>query len=427
MRSRWFDSSAGATLVVIGALLLVAGAVMSTSVQGLVQPMIALAFGGFVAVGELIRINLPGDRVTAPLGAAGALGYALLESFDGVPTQYDAMQVIAVVAVGMLVGTVPHVAVGQPPRLEAMARRILTTAFAAAIFRPLYTSGALDGLESPDWQLPAFMLVVVACSGFVDALLAALIRSSRERLPFLAALRDEGRAFVGIGSVIGATGVLIALAAEVMGYWALPIFAIPLLIAQFSFRRYAAIRATYTQTIRALSRVTEVGGYTETGHARRVSQLALAVGREMGLSESALIDLEYSALMHDIGQLSLSDPIPGGATVMVAPDEQRRIAGLGAEVIRKTGVLDRVAVIVECQSEPYRRPGQPLDAGIPLASRIIRAVNAYDDRVGGLNDLEHQLAALEQLRLGMAYDYDPRVVETLSRVVERNSRLGVQP
>jgi len=212
-----------------------------------------------------------------------------------------------------------------------------------------------------------------------------------------------------------------------MGYWALPIFAIPLLIAQFSFRRYAAIRATYTQTIRALSRVTEVGGYTETGHARRVSQLALAVGREMGLSESALIDLEYSALMHDIGQLSLSDPIPGGATVMVAPDEQRRIAGLGAEVIRKTGVLDRVAVIVECQSEPYRRPGQPLDAGIPLASRIIRAVNAYDDRVGGLNDLEHQLAALEQLRLGMAYDYDPRVVETLSRVVERNSRLGVQP
>ena len=56
-----------------------------------------------------------------------------------------------------------------------------------------------------------------------------------------------------------------------MGYWALPVFCVPLLLTQFSFRRYAAIRATYLQTIRSLSRVTEVGGYTETGHARRVA------------------------------------------------------------------------------------------------------------------------------------------------------------
>ena len=35
---------------------------------------------------------------------------------------------------------------------------------------------------------------------------------------------------------------------------------LPLLLTQFSFRRYAAIRATSLQTIRALSRVTELGG-----------------------------------------------------------------------------------------------------------------------------------------------------------------------
>jgi len=105
--------------------------------------------------------------------------------------------------------------------------------------------------------------------------------------------------------------------------------------------------------------------------------------------------------------------------VMVSSEEQRRIASLGAEVIRQTGVLDRVAQIVECQAEPYRRPGEPLDAGIPLASRIIRAVNAYDDHVGGSLDSERRLFALEQLRGSMAFEYDPRVVETLSRVVER--------
>ena len=46
---------------------------------------------------------------------------------------------------------------------------------------------------------------------------------------------------------------------------------------------------------------------------RRVSTLAVAVGRELGMSDSELRDLEYAALMHDIGQLSLTEPIPGGA------------------------------------------------------------------------------------------------------------------
>jgi hypothetical protein len=351
------------------------------------------------------------------------LAYALLVEFRTpsgvVETTQGVAQVVAVTAVAVIVGTVPHVAVGQPPRLELLARRILVTGLAAALFRPLYDAGLLDGFVDGSWQLPALMLLVVFVSGVVDGLLAALARSGRERVPFVASARDESRVVVGIGSAIGATGVLIALAAEVMGYWALPVFAIPLLVAQFSFRRYAAIRATYLQTIRALSRVTEVGGYTETGHAQRVARLSMAVGRELGLSESDLVDLEYAALMHDIGQLSLTDPIPGGATVMVSPDEQRRIAEFGAEVIRQSGAMDRVATIVDRQAEPYRRPGTPLDAGIPVASRIIRVANAYDDLVGGSMDTDRRVAALDRLRLGVAYEYDPQVVNVLTRVVER--------
>ena len=61
--------------------------------------------------------------------------------------------------------------------------------------------------------------------------------------PFSAVLRNEVRAQIGIGSAIGATGALIALAATIMGFWALPVFVVPLLLTQFSFRRYAAIRA----------------------------------------------------------------------------------------------------------------------------------------------------------------------------------------
>jgi len=197
-----------------------------------------------------------------------------------------------------------------------------------------------------------------------------------------------------------------------MGMTALPAFAAPLLVTQGAFRKYAGIRATYLQTVRALSRVTEVGGYVEPGHSRRVSQLAVAVGRELGMSEPQLLELEYAALMHDIGQLSLRDPIPGGATVLVDPAQARRIAELGAEVIKQTGVLHNVAEIVRRQCDS--RAEAP-----PMASRIIKAANAYDDLVSGSTDRDRAAAALERLRLASATEYDPQVVEALARVVER--------
>jgi HD-GYP domain-containing protein (c-di-GMP phosphodiesterase class II) len=417
-------------MVLVASLLVAVAGVAATATAGEPPPQIAWAFVTLIAVGHLVSVNLPGGRTAAPLGAAGALAYALLGDFASgpggapEPTTYGVWQVVAVTVVGILIGTIPHIAFGTLPRLETIGRRILVTAIAAALFRPLYTNGDLRGIDDQGWRLPALMMAIVLIAGTVDAVLAALARAGRDHVPFDAAARDEFRALLGIGSAIGATGVLIALAAAVMGYWALPVFAIPLVVAQFSFRRYAAIRATYRQTIESLSRVTELGGYTESGHSQRVARLSLAIGGEMGMSEAQLDDLRYAALMHDIGQLSLTEPIPGGATIMVAPDEQRRIATLGAEVIRQTGVLDRVARIVECQAEPYRRRGEPLDAGIPLASRIIRAVNAYDDFVGGSMDTERRMDALERLRGSMAFEYDPQVVDTLTRVVDRTLLLN---
>jgi HD-GYP domain-containing protein (c-di-GMP phosphodiesterase class II) len=146
-----------------------------------------------------------------------------------------------------------------------------------------------------------------------------------------------------------------------------------------------------------------------------VSRLAVAVGRELGMPELDLLDLEYAALMHDIGQLALPDPIPGGATVLVSPADQQRIAELGSDVIRQAGVLDKVAELVRCQSWPARGH----DPEPPVGSRIIRAANAFDDLVGGSTDRERTTAALERLRLDTAAEFDPGVVDALSEVAGR--------
>jgi hypothetical protein len=426
IRRRLDDAGTMGYLVVVVAagLLAVASVVVTASPGGgFVDPDIALAFAAFIALGEVVRITLPGGRDAAPLATAGSLAYVLLTTFSGRSADHGAMQVVAVSVVAMLVGVAPHAVVGRAPTVDSLARRLLVIGISAAVFRGTGLDARVDSLY--DAVLALVLIAVVVLSLVMDAILAAAVRAGEDRAPFSAVLRNEVRAQVGIGSAIGATGALIALAATIMGYWALPVFVVPLLLTQFSFRRYAAIRESSLQTIRALSRVTELGGYTESGHSRRVSTLAVAVGRELGMSDADLRDLEYAALMHDIGQLSLAEPIPGGATVVAAPADQRRIARLGADVIKQTGVLDGVASIVAQQAEPYRRAHDVQRRDVPLAARIIKAVNAYDDLVGDSFEIRCRLDALERLRLGMAYEYDPTVVESLSQTVERTVRLGV--
>ena len=185
-----------------------------------------------------------------------------------------------------------------------------------------------------DWWLALGVMAGLLVAGWlVECLIRALISADALRARFGVALWDEMRVQLPLGVAVAATAILIAFAADMMGLAALGLFIAPLLVTQVAFRRYAGIRATYLQTVRALARVTEVGGYVEDGHAHRVGDLAVAVGRDMGMSEPELLELEYAALMHDIGQLSLRDPIPGGATVLASREDQRRIAELGANVI----------------------------------------------------------------------------------------------
>ncbi len=404
----------GRPLLGVAAGLLTVVGVAHVATSGLVEADVAIAFGALIACGELARMTMPGDREAAPISTAAALGYAMLLDVEGRPAGHTAFQVIAVTAVGMIAGALPHLAVGRPPRMEAMARRLLGVALVAVVYRPL--SGVLyasTGHGSPQgqWWLPlAAMVTLVAAMLLADVAIAAVLRAGRVRTALAVAVRDEMRIAGPLGAAVGASGTLLALASHSMGLVALLVFAAPLLVTQVAFRKYAGIRATYLQTVRALARVPEVGGYVDHGHSRRVSRLSVAIGRELGMSEPELLELEYAALMHDIGQLSLADPIPGGATVLTDPGQARRIAELGAEVIRKTGVLDRVAEIVRRQCDA---PGPD----VPAASRIIKVANAYDDLVGGSDDRDRAAAALERLRAETGEEFDPAVVDAVVTVV----------
>jgi hypothetical protein len=384
-----------ASLLVVGVL----AAVFRLAMHGAVQPATAFAFGGVIVLGEALRITLPGGRDNAPLAATAALGYALTPQLCDHAAEWGPVQVVVVVAIAAAVGSVPQAMVGRPPSVGYLVRRVGVAGAVAWLLRSVLDITA-DRSTGSGLLL---LLSAMACLALMlDSALAALFAtSSAEYAPgplsahpefadpaahfgvaplpafgsataepqepnpervsvsrvlhrFFANWLEECSATARVCPAVAALSVAVALAAGPLGLWVLPIAAAPVLVMQRALRRYAAIRATYQQTIRALSRVTDLAGYTDPGHARRVCRLALAIGRDLDLTEPELLDLEYAALLHDIGQLSLADPLPGGATVLATPWVAAEVAVRGAEVVRQTGVLDRVARVLEAQYQPYQ-------------------------------------------------------------------------
>lgn len=207
-----------------------------------------------------------------------------------------------------------------------------------------------------------------------------------------------------------ASGTLFGLTWPVMGGWAFAVAVLPYAFGHLAFERYHSTRVTYGQTIRALAQIPEVAGLAERGHSTRTSDLAVAVAQELGLHPNDVTELEYAALMHDVGRITLNEP-----AILKAGYTDEDIARWGAQIIAEAPYLEGVSILVEMQHRPYRSPGIETDPDVPMSSKIIKVASAYDDGryARGLSPIE----ALERIHQGSAYEFDPQVAASLRRVL----------
>jgi HD-GYP domain-containing protein (c-di-GMP phosphodiesterase class II) len=151
-----------------------------------------------------------------------------------------------------------------------------------------------------------------------------------------------------------------------------------------------------------------------------VGALAGDIGRTLGLRRDELEELDRAAQLHDLGKLAVPDEIlskPG-------PLDEREWAFVrqhtivGERILRASPALRSVATIVRASHENWDGSGYP-DAlagdDIPLASRIIRACNAF---VAMTSTRPYREAlpvddALNELMRCAGGDFDPNVVRAL--------------
>ncbi len=187
---------------------------------------------------------------------------------------------------------------------------------------------------------------------------------------------------------------------------------------------FESLEQTFLSTVEALANALEANDEYTSSHARWITDLAIKVGRDLGLDGRALKRLELGALFHDIGKIGIPANIlakPGRLTA-----EERAIIErhpeLGERIIAPIKRLQDVRPIVRHCHERWDGDGYPdriAGEEIPLEARIIFVCDAFHAMTTDRPYRKRLSAAEARRRLEQAAgtQFDAGVVEACLRVL----------
>jgi putative nucleotidyltransferase with HDIG domain len=234
-----------------------------------------------------------------------------------------------------------------------------------------------------------------------------------------------------VDAALSSVGLAVAFASANNPYGFL--LALPLVILLSVFARERRLHidnalelsSAYRGTAFLLGDVVEADDAYTGSHCREVVDLSLAVADELGLDARDRRDAEFVALLHDVGKVRIPKGIinkPGALT-----DEERAIINThtieGERMLKKVGgLLGEIGAIVRFCHERWDGGGYPdglAGEDIPRIARIVSCCDAFNAMT---TDRPYRAAlpldeALAELERGRGGQFDPAVVEALSRVL----------
>ena len=425
------------SFVAVVALAGAAAGVLGLFLGGTEDVVGLLAIVLAVGIGQALSLELEGGSVS--VSAVGALaGAAMFGPRAALP-------------LAVTMAAVQWSAMRNPlhQSLFNVGTLCIASLSAAAVFSIGWGDDAIGHLVTALAGLVAGGLYFVINTGLLSGAMAleghdSWARVWKERFSWL------GPHYVAFGAVAAA----MALAYEAIGLYGLAVFALPLLLMRKTMAAYIGhtarsssklreaaetirnqnasleqanrlLKERSTAAMESLSATVDARDAYTAGHSRRVQQLSLAIGRELGLSQAELDLLGHAALFHDIGKLAIPDAVllkPAELTV----DEwslMQRHAEEGARIIDRLGFLQDAVPAIRHHHERFDGAGYPdglAGEEIPLGARIIHVADALDSM---LTTRIYRAArpvaeAVAELRIASGTQFCPRCVGALERLVE---------
>ncbi len=140
---------------------------------------------------------------------------------------------------------------------------------------------------------------------------------------------------------------------------------------------------SYKDTVEKLVSLFDVKESTASKHSRRVAEYALIAANALSLSQEEKQAIEYAAVLHDIGLLSIPESVLNRRERLT--DEEwdliRKHPVIGYNLLRGIPSLNQVSKLILYHHERYDGKGYPCGLrgeAIPIGARVIAVADAFD-------------------------------------------------
>ncbi len=180
----------------------------------------------------------------------------------------------------------------------------------------------------------------------------------------------------------------------------------------------------YQGTALLLGDVVEADDAYTGSHSRGVVELSLAVAKRLGLDSRQRRNVEFAALLHDVGKIAVPKEIinkPGPLDDDEWKIMHRHTIEGEAMLKRVGGVLADVGLIVRSSHEHYDGSGYPdrlAGEEIPIEARIVTCCDAFSamTTTRSYRKAMPLAEALAELRACSGTQFDPRVAAILAEL-----------
>ncbi len=185
------------------------------------------------------------------------------------------------------------------------------------------------------------------------------------------------------------------------------------------------LQSFYFEMVQTLARAIDAKDAYTYDHADRARKYAKAIAVKMNLPYTIVRNIEYAALMHDIGKIGIADNILLKKEKLTEQEMKmlRTHPVIGNKILSPVKFLSPVAPMVLYHQEWYDGSGYPEGLAkeeIPLGARIVAVIDAYDAMT---SDRPYRKAmpiktAVKELKEGAGKQFDPKIVDIFINILK---------
>lgn len=180
------------------------------------------------------------------------------------------------------------------------------------------------------------------------------------------------------------------------------------------------LEGAFLTTLGVLADAVELQDAYTADHANEVADLAVAVGKRMGIAGPELDRLRYGALLHDVGKIGVPGELLRKAGPLSAAEREKMDThtAIGARMLERIPFLAPVAPLVRSAHERVDGGGYPdglAGEEIPLGAMVIATCDAYHAMISNRSYRQAmpQQAAIRELEANAGTQFDAGVVAAL--------------